>query len=106
MNHVDQLKRSMITRTVLERASRALPSVPKDLSAKYEELTALYNQQFARNEFTAALDTLEQLSHLLGCRGGYWRDLERAAESMDLPDRLPRLRQAFVDALGDSQGSS
>jgi hypothetical protein len=32
---------------------------------------------------------------LLPCRGGYWRNLERAAESMDLVARIPHLRCRF-----------
>jgi hypothetical protein len=54
---------------------------------------------FERNELGLAFDTLEQLGHLVSCRGGFWRDLERAAENMGLMDRLPPIRKAFSDSL-------
>lgn len=50
-------------------------------------------------EFELALDTLEEIGHLVSCRGGFWRDSEKAAESMGLVDRLPALRKSFLDAL-------
>jgi hypothetical protein len=70
-----------------------------------ELLIARYDELFDQSDFAAALNLLEKLGHLLHCRGGFWRDLERAAETMRITDKLPGLRRAFSDALYASQVS-
>jgi hypothetical protein len=50
------------------------------------------------NELEPSLDVLEQLGHLTCARGGFWRDMERAAENIGLADRLPAFRKAFSEA--------
>jgi hypothetical protein len=84
---------------LLERARRALPDPSEQQKQEYATLLAQYHGYVERNELGLALDTLEELGHLIPCRGGFWRDLERAAETMGLVDRLPALRKAFSDAL-------
>lgn len=58
-----------------------------------------YREFLEHNELGLALDILEELGHLISARGGFWRDLEHAAENMGLVDRLPVLRTAFSEAL-------
>jgi hypothetical protein len=85
-----------VTEALLERARHALP-------ARHEQEHATFLTQYweflQHNELELALDTLEELGHLISARGGFWRDLERAAENMGLVDRLPALRKAFSEAL-------
>jgi hypothetical protein len=85
-----------VSRTLLERARRALPVGSEQ---EYVNQLARYREFLEHYEFEIALDTLEELGHLVSCRGGFWRDLERAAENMGLVDRLPALRKSFLDAL-------
>jgi hypothetical protein len=39
---------------------------------------------------------LEELGELVPCRGGFWRDLERAAVIMELHERAGQLRSRFL----------
>jgi hypothetical protein len=66
---------------------------------EYVALLGQYRGFLEHNELELALDTLEALGHLVSCRGGFWRDLERAVENMGLVERLPALRKSFTDAL-------
>jgi hypothetical protein len=99
MTDVKLLKSWKITETLLERARRALPVASEH---EYATLVAQYREFLEHNEFGLALDALEEIGHLVSCRGGFWRDLERAAENMGLRDRLPVLRKRFLDALKHS----
>jgi len=85
-----------ITETLLERARHALPARHEQAHAA---LLTQYREFLEHNELELALDILEELGHLISARGGFWRDLERAAENMGLVDRLPALRKAFSEAL-------
>jgi hypothetical protein len=100
MTDVKLLKSWKVTETLLERARNALPIPFEQHEQEYTALLAQYQSYIEHNELGLALDTLEELGHLGPCRGGFWRDLERAAENMGLVDRLPALRKAFSDALG------
>lgn len=84
-----------VTHTLLERARRALP--PRH-QPDCEELLTWFQEFMEHNELELAFDILEELGHLTSAGGGFWRDLERAAEHMGLTDRLPALRKAFVEA--------
>jgi len=88
-----------ITETLLERARGALPAAPMQHEQEAAALLAQYREFLEHNELGLALDILEELGYLISARGGFWRDLERAAENMGLVDRLPALRKAFTDTL-------
>jgi hypothetical protein len=98
MSDAELVKRWRITETLLERARRALPGASAHDVQKCAALLARYREFLDDNELELALDILEELGHLISARGGFWCDLERAAENMNLVDRLPALRQAFSDA--------
>jgi hypothetical protein len=93
------LKSCKITQTLLERAGRALPAARVQHEQESAALLTQYRQLLEHNELGLALDILEELGHLHSAPGGFWRDLERAAENMGLVDKLPGLRKAFSDAL-------
>jgi hypothetical protein len=96
-NH-ELIKRWKITETLLERARNALPANPVQDEYETARLLEQYQEFLEHNELELALDVLEDLGHLLSAQGGFWRDLERAAENMGLSERLPALRKAFSDA--------
>jgi hypothetical protein len=81
----------MASRTVLERARRALPDGSEQ---QYVTLLARYSEFLEHNEIELALDTLEEIGHLVSCRG-IVVELERAPENMGLVDRLPVLCKSF-----------
>jgi hypothetical protein len=99
MTDAKLLKSWATTETLLERARNALPVASEQQEQEYVTLLTRYHEFLEHNELELALDTLEELGHLVSCRGGFWRDLERAAENMGLVDRLPALRKGFFDAL-------
>jgi hypothetical protein len=88
-----------ITETLLERARRALSARDE---RQYAALLSRYREFMEHNELGLALDILEELGHLVSARGGFWRDLERAAENMGLAERLPAFRKAFSEAPGSA----
>src|SRR5262245_12215836 len=92
------IKSWKITETLLERARHALSDFPAHHEQECAELLASYQEFLDHNELGLAFDMLERLGHLVPARGGFWRDLERAAENMGLVDRLPALRKAFSEA--------
>jgi hypothetical protein len=52
-----------------------------------------------RNELELALEQLEALGALNNCRGGFWRELERAAVLMGLDAQAQALNRKFHEAL-------
>jgi len=92
------IKRWKVTESLLERARRELPDFPAHHEKQRAALLAEYREFLDHNELGLAFDILEQLGHLVPVRGGFWRDLELAAENMGLVDRLPALRKAFSEA--------
>jgi len=99
MTDANLLKSWKITETLLESARRALPASTETHEQEYATLLGRYREALEHNELELALDMLEAFGHLVSCRGGFWRDLERAAENMGLVERLPALRKSFTDAL-------
>jgi hypothetical protein len=95
MSDAELVKSWKITETMLERARHALPKLD---DREHAALLTQYREFLEHNEFGLALDILEELGHLVSARGGFWRDLERAAGNMGLIERLPALRKAFSDA--------
>ena len=72
---------------VLERARAALPSPEPAARARFEASIAQFHEYLSHNELGLALDELCDAAGLVACRGGVWRDLERAAQLMSLDDR-------------------
>jgi hypothetical protein len=99
MENVNLQKSWNVTATLLERARRVLPAPAGEQVQTYASLLGEYQNFLEHNELGLAFDTLERLGRLVSCRGGFWRDLERAAENMGLVDRLPSIRKAFSDSL-------
>lgn len=96
------IKSWKVTEALLERAKRALPEPTAENKEEYQNLLSKYRQFLEHNELELALDILEELGGLVHCRGGFWRDLERAAENMNLKDRVPKLRKKFSEAVAAS----
>jgi hypothetical protein len=95
MPDAEMVKSWKITETLLERARHALPASREQ---EHAPLFVRYREFMEHNELGLALDVLEELGHLTCARGGFWRDLERAAENMGLADRVPAFRKAFSEA--------
>jgi hypothetical protein len=97
MTDVRLLKSWKITAALLERARQALPEPSEEQKPECVAILAEYHELLEHNELALAFDALEALGHLVPCRGGFWRDLERAAENMGLTDKLPALRKGTGD---------
>jgi len=87
-------KRWKISETLLKQAHAALPQ-PENADSAYVGLETQFTDYMEHNEHGLALDTLVELGDLVVPRGGFWKDLIRAAENMDLPDRIPELQKRF-----------
>jgi hypothetical protein len=90
-------KRMWVADVVLRRAARLVPitlpdvGLPTDLDSI--DVTA------ARAGNLANLNRLETLGCQRGLRGGFWRDLMRACEMLELPDRMAALTSHYRAAL-------
>ena len=90
-------KRWKTTEVLLERAYSALPSPEPKRRAEFEAAIKEFRDYLSHNELELAFDALCAATDLVPAPGRAWRDLERAAETMELKDRLPRLRQKFLE---------
>jgi hypothetical protein len=97
-------KKWKATAAVMRRALRKLPP-PTSAGGEYEKLIGWFNHFVHHNELELAFDQICAAAEFANCRGGVWRDLERAAEFMGLTDRLPYLRKNFSDVPIGRDGS-
>jgi hypothetical protein len=100
------LNRWKTTRWHLERAHRALPRNALENKGQIPEhdlaTVAFFQEYLDHNELEMALDQLEGLGALNKCRGGFWRSLERASQSMGFHSRAAALHRKFEQALDNS----
>ena len=94
---VELSKRWKTTEVLLERAYSALPSPEPKIRVEFEAAIKEFRDYLSHNELALALDALCAAADLVPAPGRAWRDLERAAETMELKDRLPELRQRFLE---------
>ena len=87
------LKRWKAIEALLRRARAALPRPTPTMRARFEASIGGFDHYVDHNELELAFDELCTAAELVRCRGGVWRDLERAARMMKLDDRLPYLRE-------------
>ena len=92
--NAELLKRWKTSDTLLKRAYAALPRPPQE-GAHFSALELAFKEYLYHNEHGLALDVLEELGNLTTPRGGFWKDLMRAAENMELLNRIPPLREKF-----------
>jgi hypothetical protein len=90
-------KQMWVADVVLRRAARlvpvtlANPALPTDPD--------LIDVAAARDDNRANLDLLETLGRERDLRGGFWRDLMRACEMLNVPDRMEALSSHYRAAL-------
>ncbi len=85
--------------SLLLKARAALPEVSLDHKDEFETKDKIFREFIDHNEHELALDVLEEMGVMTKPRGGFWKDLERAAVNMGLDDRVPSLRSEFDKAL-------
>jgi hypothetical protein len=95
MAKLEEMKRWKAVESVLNRACSKLPPAGPDVNQEFETQVADFHHYIDHNELELAFDRLCAVAELVECRGGVWRDLERAAEFMKLNDRIPELRRRF-----------
>ncbi len=90
-------KKMWVADVVLRRAARLVPvelpgpELPTDLDS--------INVQAARNAGLRNLELLQTAGRQVPLKGGFWRDLMRACEMLDCPDRMPSLVMQYRAAL-------
>lgn len=95
MASTELMKRWLATKALLRRAHAAIPA-SEEPQREVTYLRSEFTESIEHNELELALDALEELGELVPCRGGFWRDLERAAVMMELHKRAARLRSRFL----------
>jgi hypothetical protein len=90
-------KRWKVSETLLKQAHSGLPR-PED-DAEFSALEKEFTEYLDHNEHELALNVLEELGDLVETRGGFWKDLMRAAENMELVHRIPEFKKKFDEAL-------
>ena len=71
----------------------------ESVKEEFERLDAQFFDMLEHNEHELALDMLEEIGWITQPRGGFWKDLIRAATNMKLEGRIPRLKAEFDKAL-------
>jgi predicted house-cleaning noncanonical NTP pyrophosphatase (MazG superfamily) len=87
------IKQWKATATLLQRARRTIT----DQSAQVSKLQKEFDEYLEHNELELAMNMLEEIAELIPCRGGFWRDLERAAQMMGLSDRAEDFHTRFLN---------
>jgi len=103
MADVALVKRWKISEALLKRAHRALPRPDKNAEEQFRALEKEFLEYLEHNEHEFALDMLQEAGDLVAPRGGFWKDLIRAAENMGLTKRTPYLDNKFQEALSRLQ---
>jgi len=89
-------KRWRSTEAVLERARLALPLPEREAQVEFDQAISEYQKFLSHNELGLAFDALRDAAELVASRGSVWKDLIRAAEFIELRDRIPELEKRFV----------
>ena len=95
---IELAKRWRSTEAVMERARSALPEPQDQIRNEFGQAIAEYQDFLSHNELGLAFDSLIAAADLVPSRGAVWRDLIRAAEFMQLSDRIPELEKRFAAA--------
>lgn len=88
-----------VSDALLRRARLALPNPDPSSKQEFDRLDGQFTEMLENNEHELALDMLEEMGLIAQPRGGFWKDLERAAANMELDGRIPRIRSEFDKAL-------
>jgi hypothetical protein len=99
MADVTLIKRWKVTEVLLKRAHKALPSPEHEEKEHFHALEKEFFDFLDHNEHELALDMLQELGDMLQPRGGFWKDLVRASENMELSNRVPYFDKKYDDAL-------
>jgi len=94
---VADAKRHSAAITLLLRARNAV-TIPL---GELDHLDTAFCNHIGRDQPEAALSTLEKIAEKVPCRGGFWRDLERAAFAMEMKDRANYFRGRFLSTKAD-----
>lgn len=93
-----RLKGYRVARAWLGFAVVRLPeSMP--LHRQFQELPERQGSEDDRNALVGFLDEMVKAADSLCLRGRFWKDLIRAAETLEVPDRIPHLRTRYREAL-------
>src|ERR1700744_4579826 len=88
-------KRWKISETLLKRAHCALPRPAVKTEEQFRALEKALLEYLEHNEHELALDMLQEMGEVVAPRGGFWKDLVRAAENMRLLNHKPYLEKNF-----------
>jgi hypothetical protein len=102
MTDQDLQKRETSAQALLERARRAVPAPAEGRAAECQALLDRYRTLLKENELASALGVLEAVGDMVPCRGGFWRDLERSAETWNCQRDYRRSESALAMHLGSS----
>ena len=98
-------KRWKVSEALLKRAHAALPHPEKKDEEQFRALEGEFIEYLEHNEHELALDMVQQLGELVLPRGGFWKDLIRAAEYMELSQRVPYFQQKYHESLSRLTGN-
>ena len=91
-------KRWKISETLLRRAHSAIPR-SESQEERFCVIENAFFEYLEHNEHELALDMLQELGEFASPRGGFWKDLIRAAATMKLAHRIAYFRKKYDEAL-------
>jgi len=96
-------KKWEVTEVLLSRARGHLLPTLGDAGKEQDPRLQQCDEYLAHNELELAMEVLADIGAEHQCRGGFWRDLERAAKIMELSERSVQFRANFHEALQNQQ---
>jgi hypothetical protein len=87
MTNFKLLKLWRTVEEILKRAESTIPLPKFENKKEYEHLRCQFNEYLKHNELELAMDMLEELSTIVKCDESFWKEMQRAAELMELNDR-------------------
>lgn len=90
------LKQWKVTEALLMDAKRSLQKAAPHLQRDGSAELAQFEIFIRHNELGLALEVLAELGESLSCGAGFWRDLERAAEVMELREEAAAYHQTSI----------
>ncbi|MEM9543501.1 MAG: hypothetical protein AAGA60_28910 [Cyanobacteria bacterium P01_E01_bin.42] len=75
-------KKIFVVEILFRRAVNSLPSPNRKESEKFGRLISEYKQHLKNKDFYMAFLSIIEAGNLVPARGGFWKDLERAAKTL------------------------
>jgi len=100
MTNFKLLKLWRTVEEILKHAEATIPLPNFENKKEYDHLKNQFNEYLKHNELELAMDMLEELSAIVKCDESFWKEMQRAAELMELNDRAKHFKSKYAKNIG------